>query len=80
MPTDTRTDPVGTGSTHEPHGMCPACPHPVAAHDAVAGRFCAATAAKGHARSCLCSGKSAGMTYANSTRAPISGGTEQPGG
>ena len=57
---------------------CPACPHPAADHDAIAKRFCDAMAASGNARRCLCSGKSAGMTYSNSTRGPISGDEDRP--
>ena len=57
---------------------CLACPHPVTDHDAIALRFCAAMAASGNARQCLCSGTSAGMTYSNSTRGPISGDGELP--
>ncbi|GGS34753.1 RGCVC family protein [Actinokineospora fastidiosa] len=56
---------------------CPACPHPLSAHDATARRFCAAMAASGRTRRCLCSGESAGMTYSNSTRAPISGDADR---
>jgi hypothetical protein len=38
---------------------CAACPHAVAAHDALGARFCAATAAAGHRRGCICSGGTA---------------------
>jgi hypothetical protein len=57
---------------------CRACPHPLADHDAVALRFCAAMAAGGSTRRCLCSASTGGMTYSNSTRGPISGGDERP--
>jgi hypothetical protein len=33
---------------------CPACVHPVAAHDVIATRFCAATTARTLARGCAC--------------------------
>ncbi|MFB9923868.1 RGCVC family protein [Amycolatopsis halotolerans] len=45
---------------------CPVCPHETDAHDTIASRFCAATAAAGHDRGCVCaagspeSGKGAG--------------------
>ncbi|WP_372671711.1 RGCVC family protein [Amycolatopsis kentuckyensis] len=34
---------------------CPSCPHPLAAHDEIARRYCAATAAgQGTDRGCVC--------------------------
>jgi hypothetical protein len=33
---------------------CPACVHPVDAHDVIATRFCAATTARALARGCAC--------------------------
>jgi hypothetical protein len=33
---------------------CPTCQHPQADHDALSARFCAATAASGLARGCIC--------------------------
>lgn len=51
---------------------CAACSHPWDAHDPIAKRFCAATKAGGTLRKCLCSGAAGGMTYSNSTKAPIS--------
>ncbi|WP_290055383.1 RGCVC family protein [Amycolatopsis solani] len=36
-------------------GGCPSCPHPLGTHDAIARRYCAATAASGTAgRGCVC--------------------------
>ena len=61
----------------EAEGMCPACPHPVATHDAVATRFCAATSttAVNAERRCLCSAQPTDTTnYSNTTRAPMRGG------
>ncbi|MET1072252.1 MAG: RGCVC family protein [Umezawaea sp.] len=52
---------------------CGVCPHPWEDHDRIAKRFCTAMGASGDLRKCLCSGVSAGMTYSNSTRGPISG-------
>jgi hypothetical protein len=36
---------------------CPSCPHPRSAHDAIAQRFCTATAAGGFSRGCTCTTK-----------------------
>ena len=33
---------------------CPNCPHPRSTHDAIAQRFCTATAAGGFSRGCTC--------------------------
>jgi hypothetical protein len=33
---------------------CSTCRHPLADHDALSARFCAATAASGLARGCIC--------------------------
>ncbi|MFI6300364.1 RGCVC family protein [Amycolatopsis thailandensis] len=33
---------------------CPSCPHPLSLHDAIARRFCVATAAGGFSRGCTC--------------------------
>ncbi|WP_156756955.1 RGCVC family protein [Actinokineospora pegani] len=65
-----------TGDTLQEEAGCQACAHPLTAHDAIALRFCGATTVSGNARGCMCSGHSAGMTYANSTREPISGDHE----
>jgi hypothetical protein len=35
-------------------GGCSACPHPVATHDAIAARFCAATLQMALDRRCVC--------------------------
>ncbi|WP_409181232.1 RGCVC family protein [Amycolatopsis sp. VS8301801F10] len=37
-----------------PAGTCPVCRHEKTGHDAIAERFCAATAAAGHHRGCAC--------------------------
>ncbi|HEY3470106.1 MAG TPA: RGCVC family protein [Amycolatopsis sp.] len=35
--------------------QCPSCPHPLGTHDAIAHRYCAATAAgRGTDRGCVC--------------------------
>jgi hypothetical protein len=34
---------------------CATCPHPAADHDPISARFCAATAAGGFDRGCVCS-------------------------
>ncbi|HVV08339.1 RGCVC family protein [Amycolatopsis sp.] len=34
--------------------VCPACPHATASHDAIATRFCAATASGVLHRGCVC--------------------------
>jgi hypothetical protein len=36
---------------------CPACPHPVAAHDAIGTRFCRITVTRAMSRGCSCSGR-----------------------
>ena len=33
---------------------CPACPHPLSAHDPIGVRFCQATAAASLGRGCVC--------------------------
>jgi hypothetical protein len=35
---------------------CPVCPHPLAAHDPIAARFCRATTARALHRGCACRG------------------------
>ncbi|MGZ4506132.1 MAG: RGCVC family protein [Blastococcus sp.] len=35
-------------------GRCPACPHPLADHDAISLRYCAASKAIAAARGCVC--------------------------
>ena len=35
-------------------GGCSACPHPLAAHDAISLRFCQATTAGAATRGCVC--------------------------
>ncbi|AXB48168.1 RGCVC family protein [Amycolatopsis albispora] len=39
----------------QPSNACPACAHPLDAHDPLGNRFCAATVASGHDRGCICS-------------------------
>ncbi|PRY45135.1 RGCVC family protein [Umezawaea tangerina] len=63
-------EPDTTGAAEE---TCRVCPHPWEGHDKIAKRFCTAMGVSGDLRKCLCSGVSAGMTYSNSTRGPISG-------
>lgn len=36
---------------------CPACPHPIATHDAIDLRFCRATVDGGKTRGCTCAAK-----------------------
>ncbi|GAA3525598.1 hypothetical protein GCM10022222_05620 [Amycolatopsis ultiminotia] len=48
-----RTEPSSTGETHAEDG-CPVCPHARDAHDPIASRFCAATAAGELPRGCAC--------------------------
>jgi hypothetical protein len=54
--TDIDTDQAGLApvadQAEEPG--CPACPHPMAAHDPIGARFCRATAASGADRGCVC--------------------------
>jgi hypothetical protein len=38
----------------EPGEDCPACPHPMAAHDPIGTRFCRATVAGSVQRGCVC--------------------------
>jgi hypothetical protein len=45
-------DPGGAGLPDVP--TCPACPHPVAKHDAIGSRFCRATTANTLSRACAC--------------------------
>ena len=45
-------DPPGVGSPDV--AACPACPHLLAAHDAIGTRFCRATAANTLSRGCVC--------------------------
>jgi hypothetical protein len=47
------SDPVGTVDTAAQPG-CPACPHPMAEHDPIGVRFCAATEARALDRGCVC--------------------------
>jgi hypothetical protein len=60
------------GASDQTNASCDVCPHPWDDHDAIAKRFCAAMAASGHLRGCVCSGAAGGMTYSNSTKGPIS--------
>lgn len=39
-----------------PATACAACPHPTAAHDAVADRYCRATVTSALDRGCICQG------------------------
>ncbi|MGQ0837261.1 RGCVC family protein [Actinokineospora sp.] len=39
-------------------GACAVCPHPWAAHDRIAARFCTATIAGKYGRGCVCAGPS----------------------
>ncbi len=51
------TVPAPVRPVDEAQGACPACPHPVAAHDAISLRFCRATAGRADgaaARGCVC--------------------------
>ena len=41
-----------TSETETP--ACAACPHPWAAHDRIAMRFCTATTTENHHRGCVC--------------------------
>ncbi|MGY2002319.1 RGCVC family protein [Blastococcus sp. SYSU DS1024] len=43
-------------ATEQPAGAlsCTACPHPLAGHDRISLRFCAATRAHAGARGCVC--------------------------
>ncbi|MFC5114028.1 RGCVC family protein [Amycolatopsis halotolerans] len=43
-------------------GACPVCHHEKAGHDAIADRFCAATAAGGFRRGCACAAGSRATT------------------
>jgi hypothetical protein len=45
--------PTGAAGTAE-SARCAACPHPRAAHDPIAARFCAATTSGDHSRGCAC--------------------------
>jgi hypothetical protein len=50
--------PMTPGTAPDPHDTavpaCPACAHPMSAHDVIAARFCAATTARESARGCVC--------------------------
>jgi hypothetical protein len=46
---------AAASATEDATRLCAACPHPMAAHDAIGTRFCSATAAGGFARGCVCS-------------------------
>jgi hypothetical protein len=65
MPT---ADVHATPSDPTTEAQCDVCPHPVAAHDPIAQRYCNAMATSGNLRRCLCSGVSSGMTYSNSSK------------
>jgi hypothetical protein len=45
-------EPPGAGTPDV--AACPACPHPVAMHDAIGTRFCRATTAHTLSRGCAC--------------------------
>ncbi|HEX4703289.1 MAG TPA: RGCVC family protein [Pseudonocardiaceae bacterium] len=44
-------EPEATETTEE---TCPACTHPMSAHDVIGARFCVATTAGGLSRGCAC--------------------------
>jgi len=47
--------PVRTEDSTAATAGCPACPHPLEAHDPIGARFCRATAAAGtEGRGCVC--------------------------
>jgi len=48
------TAPSGTLPTTAQAAGCPACPHPMAAHDLIGARFCRATTAGTVERGCVC--------------------------
>jgi hypothetical protein len=51
------TAPTAAPPVEEAVAVCTACPHPLAAHDAISLRFCRATAAStggATARGCVC--------------------------
>ena len=43
-----------TEPTTSENPQCAVCPHPWAAHDRVAARFCTATISERHSRGCAC--------------------------
>ncbi|MBP2365295.1 RGCVC family protein [Pseudonocardia parietis] len=54
-PTATATDTDDHTGTPAPKSSdCPVCPHPMADHDAIGTRFCAAKIAGGSADGCAC--------------------------
>ena len=52
-PPATETAPAVHAAVPEAPG-CPACAHPMSAHDRIGARFCLATAAGGTDRFCVC--------------------------
>jgi hypothetical protein len=58
--TDVSFAPLGDRSAHDPEtvsqvaDMCGVCPHPMATHDSLGGRFCRATLAGAITRGCIC--------------------------
>jgi hypothetical protein len=46
--------PANPGEQLDPAAQCAACPHPSAAHDPVALRYCQSTRDRGQPRACLC--------------------------
>src|ERR1041384_8882184 len=52
-PSPTRTD-RSTDTTPETDTRCGACQHPLAAHDGISARYCAATIVGGETRGCVC--------------------------
>ena len=58
-PLDTLEHPavsVSQETAAEDRASCPACPHPMAAHDPIGARFCRATAVGAFERGCVCRG------------------------
>ena len=53
-PAAAETAPVLHAGVPEAPG-CPACSHPMSAHDRIGARFCLATTAGGTDRGCVCS-------------------------
>jgi hypothetical protein len=52
----TELAPLATSVRETGVTACPACPHATVGHDAIATRFCAATAAGELHRGCVCTG------------------------
>lgn len=52
-PSPTSTD-RSANTTLEADAPCGACQHPLAGHDVISARYCAATIANGATRGCVC--------------------------